>query len=73
MPQEADRFKPYYHRRFNVKPGITGFAQVKGRSDIDFDRRSELDIYYMENWSVMMDIVLLLRTIPVVISGRGSY
>lgn len=73
LPHEAVHFKPYSYSRFNVKPGITGFAQVNGRSDIKFEERCQLDIYYMENWSIFMDLELILRTIPVVLSGKGSY
>lgn len=73
LPDEVVHFRRYHYSRFNVKPGITGYAQVNGRSDIDFEKRCQLDIYYMENWSFMMDFLILIKTIPIVIHGRGAY
>ena len=62
----------WFEQRCNVKPGITGLWQVLGRSDLGFERMVELDIYYIENWSLWLDIQILLKTLPVVISGRGA-
>jgi len=56
-----------------VKPGITGLWQVSGRSDIDFKSRVEMDIWYVRNWSIWSDIVILLKTIQVVLGRKGSY
>lgn len=55
-----------------VKTGVTGLAVVSGRSDISFEERRKLDLYYVQNWSFWMDVVILLKTIRVVLSGRGS-
>lgn len=62
-----------YGRRFGVKPGITGLWQVSGRNAVSFDRMMALDIQYTETWSVMGDVAILLRTVPVVLSMRGAY
>lgn len=55
-----------------VKTGVTGLAVVSGRSDISFEERRKLDLYYVQNWSFWMDIIILLKTVRVVLSGRGS-
>ncbi len=57
----------------HIKPGLTGLWQVSGRNDIDYDSRVKLDIYYIENWSLGLDISILFRTIPVVLFGRSGY
>ncbi len=72
-PQEVAQFEEWHHRRFEVTPGLTGLAQVLGRSDISFDEMVRLDIFYAEHWSPSMDVRILLQTIPAVISGRGAY
>ncbi|OOH89331.1 UDP-phosphate galactose phosphotransferase [Pasteurellaceae bacterium 15-036681] len=57
----------------NVKPGITGLWQVSGRSDVDFDTRVDMDVWYMKNWSLWNDIVILLKTIGIVLKRDGAY
>jgi lipopolysaccharide/colanic/teichoic acid biosynthesis glycosyltransferase len=52
---------------------LTGLWQVSGRSDTTFEEMVRLDIYYVEHWSVLMDLRILLQTIPTVLSGRGAY
>jgi len=72
-PWEYDRIQDQYViRRFSVKPGITGLWQVSGRSDISFDDRIKLDLHYIDNWNLLFDLRLLCRTLPVVLSGKGS-
>jgi lipopolysaccharide/colanic/teichoic acid biosynthesis glycosyltransferase len=70
---EVQEYSEWAHKRLNIKPGVTGLWQVSGRSDLSFDEMVKLDIYYMWNWSLSNDLKILLRTIPVVISGHGSY
>ena len=65
--------KDWPRRRFGVKPGITCLWQISGRNNTPFERMMELDIEYVDTWSVAMDIKILLRTIPVVLSMRGAY
>jgi lipopolysaccharide/colanic/teichoic acid biosynthesis glycosyltransferase len=72
-PAEAERYGPLLERRLSVKPGITGLWQVSGRQEIDYRRRIELDMEYLDNWSLWLDFVILLRTIPAVLSMRGAY
>ena len=62
----------WYRRRFSVKPGITCLWQIMGRSSITFDRWMELDINYIDSWSLWLDLKILLRTIPVVLRGSGA-
>jgi lipopolysaccharide/colanic/teichoic acid biosynthesis glycosyltransferase len=56
-----------------VPQGLTGLWQVSGRSDLTFDEMCLLDIYYIENWSIGLDLTILLRTIPRVLFGSGAY
>jgi exopolysaccharide biosynthesis polyprenyl glycosylphosphotransferase len=73
IPQEVQKYEDWHHRRLEVSPGITGLWQVSGRSVIPFDEMVMLDIYYIENWSLGMDIRILLRTVPAVLTGGGAY
>ena len=70
--EEYKFYKPWHKRRFEVKPGITGLWQVSARSEVAYDDMVFLDLYYIENRSLFFDIEILLRTIPVVIWGKGS-
>lgn len=58
---------------FALKPGITGLWQISGRSDLGIEDRVKLDVYYVENWSLLMDLRVLLKTVPVVLFRRGAY
>jgi undecaprenyl-phosphate galactose phosphotransferase len=60
------------HAILSVKSGITGLAQVSGRTSISFDERRKLDMYYVQNWSFWMDIIILLKTLKAVLSGAGA-
>jgi lipopolysaccharide/colanic/teichoic acid biosynthesis glycosyltransferase len=73
LPNEAAQYNFSDRRRLEVIPGITGLWQVKGRSEIDFRGQVTLDVQYLESQSLWGDIVLLLKTIPAVLSGRGAY
>ena len=73
IPEEVAHYEPWHHRRLEALPGLTGLWQVSGRSELSFDEMVRLDIYYCENWTFWMDLVILLRTIPAVLSGRGAY
>lgn len=73
IPAEVEAYEPWHLRRLEVAPGITGLWQVSGRSDLTFDEMVLLDVYYIENWSPLLDLVILLRTIPTVLSGKGAY
>jgi exopolysaccharide biosynthesis polyprenyl glycosylphosphotransferase len=73
VPEEVACYEPWHHRRLDVMPGLTGLWQVLGRSETSFDEMVRLDIYYAENWSLDMDVRILIQTIPAVLSGRGAY
>lgn len=69
---EVELYLPHHHRRLLVKPGITGLWQVSGRSDLAWENTIRLDLYYVENWSLAGDIVLLWRTINAVVHPEGA-
>jgi exopolysaccharide biosynthesis polyprenyl glycosylphosphotransferase len=73
LPSEVAQYEYYQLRRLDVKPGITGLQQVSGRSNLDFTEWISLDIEYIERRSLWFDMLILLRTIPAVISTRGAY
>ncbi len=70
---ETEAFDPWHRRRLSVKPGLTCLWQISGRSKIGFDQWIKLDLEYIDNWSLALDLKILLRTIPVVISGFGAH
>ncbi len=74
FPVEESQQIEYKHiPRLNIKPGITGLAQVKGRSDLSFSHWMRWDSWYLHNWSLGLDIKIILWTIPVVLRGKGAY
>jgi len=73
LADEVARYRPWHMQRLEVNGGITGLWQVSGRSDLTFDEQCLLDIYYIENWSLALDLRIMLQTIPYVIAGRGAY
>ena len=72
-PEEVAMYKQFDMNLLTVHPGITGLWQVSGRSDISYDERVRLDMYYIRNWSIWLDLQLLFQTIPAVLKGRGAY
>ncbi|MBX3052340.1 MAG: sugar transferase [Caldilineaceae bacterium] len=73
LPEEVAQYKEWHHKRLSVSPGMTGLWQVSGRSDLTFDEMVLLDIYYAENWSLGMDLGILLMTGPRVLFAKGAY
>jgi exopolysaccharide biosynthesis polyprenyl glycosylphosphotransferase len=73
VEEELARYGPWERRLLCVKPGLTGLWQVLRHHDLDYDRRVSLDLYYIDHWSVGLDLKILLRTLPSVIAGRGAY
>jgi exopolysaccharide biosynthesis polyprenyl glycosylphosphotransferase len=67
------RLEPWHRKRYLVLPGMTGLWQISGRSALSFDDLVRLDFYYLENWSIWLDITVLLKTIPAVLAARGAY
>lgn len=72
-PAEVMRFAPHEHRRHAVRPGLTGLAQVNGRSDLEWEDQIRLDLHYVDHRTLRMDLMILLRTLPAVLGGRGAY
>ncbi len=73
LPSETEAYGPREWDGLRVRPGLTCIWQVSGRADLDFDTRTEMDLTYIRDWSLALDVMLLLRTIPAVLSGRGAY
>jgi len=72
-PEEVAMYKQFDMNLLTVLPGMTGLWQVSGRSDISYEERVRLDMYYIRNWSIWLDLQLLFQTIPAVLKGRGAY
>lgn len=72
-PEEVEHYSNFQKRRLGVKPGISGLWQVSGRSELSFDEWVRLDAYYIENWSLWLDLQIFIKTIWVIIKGRGAY
>ena len=74
LPQrDYAKLEDWHRKRYLVLPGITGLWQVSGRSELDFDDLVHLDFIYLERWSLALDLTILLKTIPAVLSRRGAY
>jgi exopolysaccharide biosynthesis polyprenyl glycosylphosphotransferase len=73
LDSEVREYAPWHRRRLEVAPGITGLWQVSGRSDLTFDEGVLLDVYYIENWSLFLDLRILVKTVPSVLLGLGAY
>ena len=71
--EESDKIEYKHIPRLNIRPGITGLAQIRGRSDLKFSQWMRWDIWYVKNWSLGLDVKILLWTIPAVLRGRGAY
>jgi lipopolysaccharide/colanic/teichoic acid biosynthesis glycosyltransferase len=72
LSYELDHYQEWHKRRLNVKPGLTGLWQVSGRSAVPFDEMVALDLHYIESWSLLLDIKIILRTLPVMLAGSGG-
>ncbi len=70
--REVEKYKEYHRRLLTIKPGITGMAQVSGRSDLSFEEEYKLDVFYIENWSLWLDISICLRTLRVLLHRRRN-
>lgn len=73
LPDEVARYEPWQVRRLSMRPGLTGLWQVSGRSELPFERWMQLDLAYIDRWSLALDASVLLRTVPAVLSGRGAW
>lgn len=73
LDEEVQQYEEDVHRRLLVKPGITGLWQVSGRSDLSWEESTRLDLYYVENWSVIGDLIILCKTVRAVLRKEGAY
>jgi exopolysaccharide biosynthesis polyprenyl glycosylphosphotransferase len=71
--RDYERLEDWHRKRYFVLPGMTGLWQISGRSNLGFDDLVRLDFYYLENWSIWLDISILVKTVPAVLAGRGAY
>lgn len=72
-PEEVSHYQKDHKKLLTIKPGITGMAQVSGRSDLNFDEEVKLDVYYIENWSLLLDLQLIFRTSFALVSKRATF
>ena len=70
---ELDHYQPWHHERLRVTPGLTGLWQVSGRSNVPFEEMGRLDIHYINTWTFLEDLRIILKTVPVVFRGTGGY
>jgi len=73
LPTEAELYADHVRRRLVVKPGLTGLWQVNGRSDLSWEESVRLDLRYVENWSLALDLQILWKTVSVMVKGSGAY
>ena len=73
LPSEVEQYEDDMLRRLNVLPGMTGLWQVSGRSDLSWEDTVRLDLYYVDNWSMVQDVLILARTVTAVLASRGAY
>jgi len=73
LPEESERYAPDVRRRLLVKPGMTGLWQVSGRSDLSWEESLRLDLRYVDNWSLALDVTILWRTCRAVLGRSGAY
>ncbi len=71
--REVEKYMEYHRRLLTIKPGVTGMAQISGRSDLDFENEYRLDLYYIENWSLWLDIQICLKTVGVLFNKRRNF
>jgi exopolysaccharide biosynthesis polyprenyl glycosylphosphotransferase len=72
LPAEVARYERWQRRRLSMKPGMTCLWQISGRNEVSFDDWMKLDLTYIDNWSLLLDLKILLKTVPVVLLGRGA-
>ena len=72
LPHHVDKYTAFQRRRLQVRPGMTGWAQVSGRNELSWEARIKLDVEYIEQWSLFLDLSVLLKTFGAVLSAKGS-
>ena len=69
IPYEVESYELWHRKRLDMKPGMTGLWQVSGRNRLPFDEMVRLDLFYIENWSLLLDLKIILKTLPVMLRG----
>ena len=72
LPEEVAKYEHHHKKVLTIKPGMTGMAQISGRSDLTFEEEVKLDTYYIENWSLLLDLAILIRTPIAIFKGRKT-
>ncbi len=70
QPREVEKYEKHHKKVLGIKPGLTGLAQISGRSDLPFEDEVKLDVYYIENWSPLLDLAIILRTPLAILKSR---
>ncbi|HZH91698.1 MAG TPA: sugar transferase [Pyrinomonadaceae bacterium] len=73
IPYEVEAYELWHRKRLDMKPGLTGLWQVSGRNRLSFEEMVRLDLFYIENWSLLLDLKIILRTLPVMLRGDNAY
>jgi exopolysaccharide biosynthesis polyprenyl glycosylphosphotransferase len=73
IPYEVEAYELWHRKRLDMKPGLTGLWQVSGRNRLPFEEMVRLDLFYIENWSLLLDLKIILRTLPVMLRGDDAY
>ena len=73
LPKEVARYTVSHRRRLAIKPGLTCLWQIGGRADVPFEKQVELDVQYLTTRNVLMDVLIMLKTVPAVLTARGAY
>jgi lipopolysaccharide/colanic/teichoic acid biosynthesis glycosyltransferase len=72
QPREVNKYEKWHKTVLAINPGITGLAQISGRSDLLFDEEARLDIFYIEHWNIFLDIIILIKTPFIVFRRKGA-
>ena len=72
VPSEVSQYATWQRRRLRMRPGLTCLWAIHGRDNVDFDTWMKLDLQYIDNWSLLLDVKILLQSIPQVVAGRGA-
>jgi lipopolysaccharide/colanic/teichoic acid biosynthesis glycosyltransferase len=72
LPNEVERYEKHHQKLFTIKPGMSGMAQVNGNAGLTFEQEASLDITYVEQWSIRLDIVLLIKTFLLLVGDRNA-
>jgi lipopolysaccharide/colanic/teichoic acid biosynthesis glycosyltransferase len=72
LPEEVAQYNKHHRKLFTIKPGMSGMAQVAGNAGLPFEEEAKLDIAYIENWSLWLDIILLIKTLGILVRDKNA-